>query len=990
MYKYLKLFPVILLGLNFSASAQSVLFSYTGAVQNYVVPAGCTSVNIIAEGANGAACVGNFSQGGIGGRSVCDMTVTPGQTLYIYVGGSGASGGYNGGGNALAGNGGMGGGASDVRTGTGLALSDRVIVAGGGGGAGYDCAAATNFNRGGQGGGLTAETGYLNSLFPLSSYAYGGDQVGASGGSPGVGTNAIGNGGGGGGGYYGGLPGTNTGPGLNTPACAGGYGGAGGGSSYGDLSVLSSATHNIGGNTTITGNGSVTICAPGVAGTIKANDSLCVGTVQTLSDAGGTPGGTWTVTSAGGTATINAITGDINPTAAGMVIIKYDVVTPCGNATATRYMMVRDYPSAIAGILSTCTNASTTLSDPTIGGTWTSSNTPVATVGSSNGTVNGVTAGTSIISYSDNGCAVGAIVTVIQGPDTIIGPDNVCVAGSVQFSDATPGGTWSTNALPSQATMNSSTGVLTGVSSGPIVIYYTVGSCFSSKVIMVSDPPGAIFGSNTLCAGSTTTLLEFGFGGSWSARFPLVADVDPGGTVTAYSGGPDTIYYTVPGCPPAEFPMAIDQAGPIMGITSVCKGTSIPLTDTSVGGIWTSSDTDIAIIDSFTGQLRDGALATVGSTATITFTVPAGCFSTLNVTVNTSAPPITGPDTVCQGATAALTDAATGGTWSSTDLSIAQIVDTSGIVSGISAGIVNVSYTLYSGCYAARSFRVKPLINALTGLIRTPMNDTICEGTPVHIYANPAFAGSGPSFVWSLFGVVKGTTDTFDYTPKHGDVIVVEMTVGTGVCATSGVVKDSITYDVDSIKAPTISIALGSPSSDTLKYLGQEFTFNSTVHYGGENAKYQWYRNGKLIPGATNIYYKAEVYYTDTFFCIVNGNPPCTAPSNVASNGIIIYNFLYKLDTKTISNAGTTLSLFPNPTRGTLTLTGTVAGNTNEDVNIEISDMLGRIVYSGSTAPVNGKLNKEIVLNSNIADGTYMMRVNTANESNVIHFVVNK
>lgn len=123
------------------ASEHSVTFSYTGAPQAFTVPAGVTSIDVDACGAEGGTrpISGPFSNllgngpGGKGGRALQTLAVTPGEQLSINVGGSGASGGWNGGG--ASDSGGTGGGASDVRQG-GTALSDRVVVGGGGGGGG--------------------------------------------------------------------------------------------------------------------------------------------------------------------------------------------------------------------------------------------------------------------------------------------------------------------------------------------------------------------------------------------------------------------------------------------------------------------------------------------------------------------------------------------------------------------------------------------------------------------------------------------------------------------------------------------------------------------------------------------------------------------------------------------------------------------------------------------------------------------------------------
>lgn len=104
-------------------------FTYTGAVQNYVVPLTGT-YRFEVWGAAGA----NF--GGNGSYAKGEMALTAGQTIKIYVGGSGDTSGFNGGGTAGTGAnvGYRGGGATDIRTVD--TLAGRIIVAGGGGGAG--------------------------------------------------------------------------------------------------------------------------------------------------------------------------------------------------------------------------------------------------------------------------------------------------------------------------------------------------------------------------------------------------------------------------------------------------------------------------------------------------------------------------------------------------------------------------------------------------------------------------------------------------------------------------------------------------------------------------------------------------------------------------------------------------------------------------------------------------------------------------------------
>ena len=135
-------------------------FGYTGSFQRFVVPSNVTNLIIDCYGAQGGEWKKLMnSYAGLGGYISTQITVTPGQILYVYVGGKGSfesSGGFNGGGHARLGGGidscdTSGGGASDVR----LSLNDissRLVVAGGGGGAG-------TYSTGGAGGGFIGGSG---------------------------------------------------------------------------------------------------------------------------------------------------------------------------------------------------------------------------------------------------------------------------------------------------------------------------------------------------------------------------------------------------------------------------------------------------------------------------------------------------------------------------------------------------------------------------------------------------------------------------------------------------------------------------------------------------------------------------------------------------------------------------------------------------------------------------------------------------------------
>lgn len=80
------------------AIGQTYNFNYTGGLQTWVVPAGVTSIQVDVRGAQGGDqnTVWGFLAGVGGGRVQATLSVTPGQTLNIYVGGPGAASGSGG------------------------------------------------------------------------------------------------------------------------------------------------------------------------------------------------------------------------------------------------------------------------------------------------------------------------------------------------------------------------------------------------------------------------------------------------------------------------------------------------------------------------------------------------------------------------------------------------------------------------------------------------------------------------------------------------------------------------------------------------------------------------------------------------------------------------------------------------------------------------------------------------------------------------------
>jgi len=140
-------------------------FTYTGAIQQFIVPNRVTTIQVNAIGAKGGT--GARGQvGGVGANITTTLNVTPGQILYIVVGGhpgqsATAKYGFGGSGGAGTYYGGAGGGLSGVFTNVSPAIANALVIAGGGGG-GSGISTGSDYTGGNAGNNITGTSGNGN------------------------------------------------------------------------------------------------------------------------------------------------------------------------------------------------------------------------------------------------------------------------------------------------------------------------------------------------------------------------------------------------------------------------------------------------------------------------------------------------------------------------------------------------------------------------------------------------------------------------------------------------------------------------------------------------------------------------------------------------------------------------------------------------------------------------------------------------------------
>jgi len=82
------------------------------------------------------------------------------------------------------------------------------------------------------------------------------------------------------------------------------------------------------------------------------------------------------------------------------------------------------------------------------------------------------------------------------------------------------------------------------------------------------------------------------------------------------------------------------------------------------------------------------------------------------------------------------------------------------------------------------------------------------------------------------------------------------------------------------------------------------------------------------------------------------------------------------------------LRLIPNPNTGVFRVTGALGVQTEEEVQLEVTNMLGQVVYHGVAKSRGGVLDAGIELGNNLANGMYMLNLTVGADHKAFHFVV--
>jgi hypothetical protein len=572
-----------------------------------------------------------------------------------------------------------------------------------------------------------------------------------------------------------------------------------------DVSASGVVTGASAGSATITYSVTINGCTTTTSASMTVNASP----TATVTASGATTfcaGGTVDLTANAGTSYLwsnGAQTQTITVTTSGSYSVTVTNGSGCSTTSSAQSVTVNPLPTvaAITGSSDVCVGSTTVLASSTTGGVWSTSDATVADV-SASGVVTGVSTGSATITYTvtdGNGCinSTSASVTVNAAPTATVtasGATTFCAGGSVDLTaNAGTSYLWSNGAQ---------TQTITVTTSGSYSVTVTNGSGCSTtsaaEAVTVNPLPtvAAITGSPDVCVGSTTVLASSTTGGVWSTSDATVADVSASGVVTGASAGSATITYTVTdgnGCINSTSASVTVNATPTAtvtasGATTFCAGGTVDLTaNAGTSYLWSNG-----------AQTQTITVTTSGSYS-VTVTNGSGCSTTSSaqsVTVNPlpTVAAITGSPDVCVGSTTVLASSTTGGVWSTSDATVAD-VSASGVVTGASAGSATITYTVTDGNGCTNSTSASVTVNATpTATVTASGATTFCAGGTVDLTAN-----AGTSYLWSN----GAQTQTITVTTSGSYSVTV--TNGSGCSTTSS--AQSVTVN----PLPTVAAITGSP-----------------------------------------------------------------------------------------------------------------------------------------------------------------------------------
>ncbi len=238
----------------------------------------------------------------------------------------------------------------------------------------------------------------------------------------------------------------------------------------------------------------------------------------------------------------------------------------------------------------------------------------------------------------------------------------------------------------------------------------------------------------------------------------------------------------------------------------------------------------------------------------------------------------------------------------------------------------------------------------------------ICTNEKVTLRTWYTNGGTTPAYQWMVNGqdLAGETQGSFITTALSDNDVVACRFISSARCVFPEL-SNELSFDVDAIKTTSVGVTVYSTGNDS-------YTFKALPQNGGTNPQFQWYKNNSTIPGATDsIYIATGIQKYDRITVRMTSSLECVSDRAVMSENITTGITATK-------NAEIDLKLYPNPNEGMFTVAVDGLG-TAMYVELEVTNMMGQIVYRKQVQPEQGKINHAVSLSKSNAAGGYMLNV---------------
>jgi len=608
----------------------------------------------------------------------------------------------------------------------------------------------------------------------------------------------------------------------------------------------------------------------------------------------------------------------------------------------------------------------------------------------------------------------------------ISGSSAICSGVAATYTDTT-GSTGMWSIWPTTlATVDATTGVVTGVAPGVVTLDRMVsnmcGSDTASMTLTIGSAPvvAAITGSAYACAGNSTTLADATTGGAWSSADTTVATVNATGITAAIAGGIAAISYTVSNACGSTSATATFSSYALPGVSAtamhpiVCAGSNDTLyatgaitymwspttglscggcaePTTTAGGTYTLTGTDShGCVNSSTVTITAAALPTITATSGIATCGPQMDLSaTGGVTYNWS--PAT--DVACTSCGTTTTNATAATTYTVTGTDVNGCSDTATVTPAVNRIYGHITFTSTAPDTLDTKvwlIQYNPTDSSLMALDSTV---TCMDGTAPYFEFDGKPAGSYMVKSKLLYGETLGASGyvpTYSYSTPYWnmaaaashtagtDSLPIAMLYGT-VPAGPGFIGGSIVSGAGKNTSTDI------PVVGMIVYLRNAATGILTHVYTDTGGHYAF---TGLADGMYDVYPAAYAYYT---------TPSDPVTLSASAETITNINFKQHTTLGTITPFSVTtgimvlntsgLHIYPNPTTGMVTIEW--SNTQNGPASLTINDVTGKTVLKKSWT-VTTAAGKETADMTEVPAGVYFIQIATSAGSYTQKIVVER